>query len=61
MGLEKTEIILIPKVFNEKLELTAARVGFVFPVYVMGLPRMVNEFLQNLDLRKVEYVFAIAK
>ena len=37
-----------------------ARVGFVFPVYVRGLPHMFKKFVENLDIRKDAYVFAVA-
>lgn len=34
-------------------------VGFVFPLYYQGLPKMVSEFVHNVDLSDVEYVFTI--
>lgn len=36
------------------------RVGFVFPVFAWGLPRIVAEFIQRLDLSQATYVFAVA-
>lgn len=36
------------------------RVGFVFPVYYRGLPKMVHKFIQNLDIGKGKYFFAVA-
>ena len=37
------------------------RVGFVFPCYAMGLPRFVNEYIENLDTEKLvtDYYFAV--
>ncbi|MCD4829516.1 MAG: EFR1 family ferrodoxin [Candidatus Cloacimonetes bacterium] len=34
-------------------------VGLFFPLYVMGLPLLVEEFIARLDLSDVEYVFAV--
>jgi ferredoxin len=35
-------------------------VGFVFPVFAWGLPRIVGDFLNQLSLQGTTYVFAIA-
>ncbi|MBU2644448.1 EFR1 family ferrodoxin [bacterium] len=36
------------------------RVGFVFPVYYWGLPHMFKQFVENLEIRKDAYVFAVS-
>lgn len=36
------------------------RIGFVFPVFAWGLPRIVRDFVERLDLGKAQYVFAAA-
>lgn len=36
------------------------RVGLVFPVYFRGLPHMFKKFVENLEIRKDAYVFAVA-
>lgn len=38
----------------------AERIGFVFPVFAWGLPRIVREFVEGLDLGKAQYIFAVA-
>ena len=35
-------------------------IGFVFPVYFWGLPRVVKQFIEKLDMLKGTYIFAIA-
>lgn len=35
------------------------RIGLVFPVFAWGLPRMVVDFVERLDLRHARYIFAI--
>ena len=34
-------------------------IGFVFPVYYWGMPRIVKEFIENLDIIKETYIFAV--
>ena len=38
----------------------ADRIGFVFPVYAWGPPRIMTEFIEKVSLRKNQYVFAVA-
>lgn len=38
----------------------AEQVGFVFPVHGRGLPQMVKEFIDNLQIDQRKYVFAVA-
>ena len=35
-------------------------VGFVFPVYYCGIPKIVDEFMKNIDLSKASYIFVVA-
>ncbi|HNW36166.1 MAG TPA: EFR1 family ferrodoxin [Candidatus Ozemobacteraceae bacterium] len=42
------------------VEIAASRVGFVFPVYSFGLPRIVKEFVEHISNIQAERVFAIA-
>lgn len=37
----------------------ADKVGFVFPLYYLGLPKMVHEFLEKLVLTKATYVYMV--
>lgn len=34
-------------------------IGFVFPVYFLGLPRIVKHFIQNLIIKPDTYIFAV--
>jgi hypothetical protein len=44
---------------RQDLPCPGERIGLVFPVFAWGLPRMVVDFVQRLDLRHAKYVFAI--
>ncbi|MHB1316041.1 MAG: EFR1 family ferrodoxin [Christensenellales bacterium] len=57
-GLGDTELISIPKAIDEPVDMNASRLGFVFPVYAWGLPRIVVDFLKGLKLPGKPYVFA---
>ena len=35
-------------------------IGFIFPVYYLGLPRKAKQFIEKLNIRKETYCFAIA-
>ena len=53
------EIISIPKVINNPINMEEVEViGFVFPLYYQTVPIIVQDFINNLDL-KDKYVFAI--
>ncbi|WP_407935036.1 MULTISPECIES: hypothetical protein [Clostridium] len=32
------------------------KIGFVFPVYYMGLPRLVTEFIKTLEVNPKTYI-----
>jgi ferredoxin len=36
------------------------RIGFVFPVFAWGMPRMVSDFVDRIELPNAKYVFAIS-
>lgn len=38
----------------------ARAIGFVFPIHLASLPPLIKDFIKNLDLGSVDYVFAIA-
>lgn len=59
-GLEDCETISIPKAINENMDVTASRLGFIFPVYGWGVPPIVIDFLKKLKLEKAQYIFAVA-
>lgn len=35
-------------------------VGFVFPVYYCGIPKIVNDFMENIGLSNASYIYVIA-
>lgn len=52
-------LVNISAVKDEKVILTG-EVGFLFPVYAMGIPKIVEEFLKKVEIEKVDYLFAVA-
>lgn len=59
--IKNTELVQITKdnmkIKSDKL---LERIGIIFPVYKSGLPILVKEFLENLEINKKAYVFAVA-
>jgi len=45
---------------KEKISTDADVVGIVYPVYALGIPRIVARFIKKLDPGKDQYVFTIA-
>lgn len=59
--LEDTEIIRVcKKNMNVSNNKPCERIGFVFPVYYRGLPKMLVNFIKNLYIESNTYVFAVA-
>ena len=53
------ELIPIAKLWEmENLVSTTEKVGFFFPLYYSGLPKIVLDFLKELDVSKSKYFFA---
>lgn len=50
----------IPQISTPMDYRNAETVGLIFPVYAWGMPRMVEEFIKQLQLSKETYIFAIA-
>ncbi|MGL4987677.1 MAG: EFR1 family ferrodoxin [Cetobacterium sp.] len=44
---------------DEKVTLTGD-VGLLFPIYAMGIPKIVQEFLKNAEIENVNYIFSVA-
>ncbi|MFX0000333.1 MAG: EFR1 family ferrodoxin [Candidatus Hodarchaeota archaeon] len=58
--LEDSELVPIAKVWEmEKIESMSDNVGFIFPLYYSGLPKIVYDFLIKVDLSKSNYFFTI--
>lgn len=61
LKLENTKLIKINKDNMKLAELNLyKKVGIIFPVYYYGLPVMVKEFVEKLNLEKDSYVYAVA-
>lgn len=61
LALDAAEIFPIANVpKNFKMTTDANVVGIVYPVYALGIPRIVERFIRCLHLSKDQYVFVIA-
>ena len=59
-NLRNCELIPIAKIWQKKaLSSTAQKVGFIFPLYYSGLPKIVYDFMEKIDLTSAEYFFTI--
>lgn len=58
-NLDDTELVSISTVSTETIDINADTVGFVFPVYAWGVPRIMAEFIKKLKFSGNEYVFAV--
>jgi ferredoxin len=59
-ALGDTEVTPMSKAIREKTPVVAGRVGFVFPVYMWGLPAIVDRFCRQLEAPSGTYCFAAA-
>jgi len=58
--LDKCELVPIAKVWEDnQLASSTEKVGFVFPLYWGGLPKIVYDFLSKIELAKSNYFFAV--
>ncbi|MFX0003556.1 MAG: EFR1 family ferrodoxin [Candidatus Hodarchaeota archaeon] len=58
--LEDAELIPIAKIWElESIKTESGKVGFIFPLYWSGLPKIVYDFINKLNLTKTNYIFAI--
>lgn len=56
-----TQLVSIPKIINNsKVEVQSECIGIIFPVYMWGLPLIVEDFIKKLSINKSTYVFAVA-
>ena len=58
--LKECELIPIAKVWHtEDLESTSEKIGFIFPLYYSGLPKIVYDFINKTDFSKSNYFFTV--
>ncbi|MFA5116219.1 MAG: EFR1 family ferrodoxin [Candidatus Omnitrophota bacterium] len=55
-----TEIVPMTKALGTGGEASYDAVGFVYPVYMFGLPLIVAQFLKNVKIKQGAYVFSVA-
>ncbi|WP_411680722.1 EFR1 family ferrodoxin [Clostridium thailandense] len=59
--LEEAKLVQICRKNIENIDSDLSeKIGFVFPVYFSGLPIMVKEFLEKLQINENAYIFAVA-
>lgn len=44
---------------SDNIKTTSERIGFVFPVYAWGMPRIVEEFIRKLQIAGQPYLFSV--
>ncbi len=58
--LENSEIIPIAKLWRHDIIIPQSeKVGLIFPIYFMGCPSIIIDFLGKLEVDKVNYIFAV--
>jgi len=55
-----TEIVPIAKAVKGTIDLSADRIGIIFPVYMWGLPLLVAEFVKKIKANPTKYIFGVA-
>jgi len=56
-----TEVLSIPNITNnDEIKIESESIGIIFPVYMWGLPLIVEDFIKKLNVNKSTYVFAVA-
>ena len=54
------EIFAIKRYTASEIDVSADRIGIVFPVYVWGLPLIVRDFVKRIKTADEKYIFAVA-
>ena len=55
-----SKLIPIAKILKEnKIIPDTEKVGFIFPLYFWGLPKIIEDFLKKIDLSNVKYIFCV--
>lgn len=58
--LDDCELVPIAKVWQkDRIVATCEKVGFIFPLYYWGLPRIVYDFIEKIELDNTNYLFAV--
>ncbi len=54
-----TDLVNIAKIIETVPDLSADRIGIIYPVYALGMPLIVTEFVKKLKADKNKYFFVI--
>ncbi len=55
------KLIPVAKMWSkENIKADAEKVGFVFPLYFFGLPKIIEDFINTIDLSNSTYIFCVA-
>lgn len=55
-----TQVIMIPQALQSGIDLSADRIGIVFPVYMWGMPLIVKRFIDAMPSVPDKYIFGVA-
>ncbi len=44
---------------QEEYKVSSPKVGFVFPLYYVGIPKIVQEFIKRIELDEAKYIFIV--
>lgn len=58
--LGNADIVPVVNALKQGIDLSAERIGIVFPVYMFGPPLVISGFIEKLSAAKDKYFFAIA-
>lgn len=59
--LGETELVSIARLLESgSIETLSERIGFIFPVFAWGVPRIVVDFINKVNLKNKKYIFALA-
>lgn len=58
-GLGETEVVAIPQAIRQPPATPAERIGFVFPVYMWGMPLIVERFCRQLQADSSTFCFGV--
>jgi len=58
--LKECELVSIASIWEDEIiKSTSEKVGFVFPLYYAGLPKIVKDFISKMDFSNSEYFFTV--
>ncbi len=58
--LEDCKLVPIASIWQQETIISESeKVGFIFPLYWLGLPKIVYDFINRIDLNKANYIFSV--